>query len=178
MAITPPDTQYEIVEHHIDLGDRVALTPMRLPAGWVPLLATRRESLLVVLLVREVAASGGSSWPYELLAATGSPAGEGEAAFGSADQANPLELWVAAVDGAGVDHGVDLAALVEGSVLRLVDAGDSEVWQEYMCRAAPEVVGGVALFDDPIHWNASGLLSVPSAVSLTVSPPQAAASPA
>jgi len=173
---TPPDTQWEIVEHIIPLGARVPLTPMRLPMGWVPLMAVRGTNRAVVLMVRDVTGvvPSPASWPYELLAATGPPSSEGEASLGSADQANPVSVWVAVVDGAGVDHSADFGALVEGSVLHMADAGNVDVWQEYMCRAAPAVVGGVVTFDDPIHWNSGGVLSVPSAVTVTLLPPQTA----
>lgn len=49
-----PLAQYEIVEHYIELGTRVELTPMGLPAGWTPLSATRREGRVVVLLTRQI----------------------------------------------------------------------------------------------------------------------------
>jgi hypothetical protein len=54
MAQTPPNTQYEIVEHLIDLTSRAPFTPMKLPLGWVPLTAERRSGRVVVLLTRQI----------------------------------------------------------------------------------------------------------------------------
>lgn len=94
------------------------------------------------------------------------PTVNGHVAFATGDQANPGTIWVTLVDSAGDDQSDRALRLTVGSVLRLESVA-TNIFQEYVCRDAPTLDGGLLTLVDPIHWDSSGLLADDEEVIIT-----------
>jgi hypothetical protein len=111
-------------------------------------------------------------WPYALVAEH-EPDPNGVVAFAGSDPSNPGTIWISTLDGAGVNHGVEYATLVEGDTVRLSDIDDPALWQEHLCRTTPTIADGVLTIVDPVHMadgTPGRVLDVPSPVVVTVRP--------
>lgn len=112
------------------------------------------------------------AWPYDLVAEH-QPSAPGVVAFAGDDPSNPGTIWISTLDGAGVNHGVDYATLVEGDTIRLSDIDDAALWQEHLCRTTPTIDDGVLSIVDPVHMadgTPGRVLDVPSPIVVTVRP--------
>lgn len=111
-------------------------------------------------------------WPYDLVAEQ-QPDPNGVVAFAGVDPSNPGTIWISTLDGAGVNHGVEYATLVEGDTIRLSDIDDPALWQEHLCRTTPTIEAGVVTIVDPVHMadgTPGKVLDVPSPIVVTVRP--------
>lgn len=107
-----------------------------------------------------------SRWQVSAPATPTPPTLDGLVAFETGDQANPGTLWVTLLDAEGADQSERALQLVEGSVLHL-ESTTTGVWQEYVCRTAPTMDGGVLTLVDPIHWDTTGLLIDGETIAIT-----------
>lgn len=104
-----------------------------------------------------------SRWLFS--AATTAPTATGTVAFATTDQAAPGTVWVTLVDLEGNDQTERAGRLVLASVIRLEGAAGR--FQEYLCREAPSLTGGLLTIVDPVHWNAGGLIVPGEELALT-----------
>ena len=104
-----------------------------------------------------------SRWHFTT--STSAPSGNGKVAFATADQAAPGTVWVTLVDLEGNDQTERAQRLTTASVIRL--EATSGAFQEYLCREAPSLTGGLLTIVDPVHWNAGGLLADGDELAIT-----------